>query len=687
MNLPTRLVFRLLAKRKGQVRALKEIQYIKGLFPFFSLFTLLIFLPALYLAYLALGSLQAEQTQADEELRHRAGQATLEIQQDLSAVFQHFEAATDARLRLGQSPLEELTDLSPYLRAAFRFDSDGVLAAPFVLEEREAPVTVPTVWTQAYSKGQSLELDGRPLEAVRWYRQAGAVSSQPRLIGEAGFAEARASLHGGRDREAMEQLQGLRAQWLRVRDRHGFRLGDLARLLQGEILIERDGYAGRRELKSLVEELLSSPWVVGQPGEAVIARRALSRLGGRADPMWSERAGRQLDERTVQLYWASQLREEIELFSGVQPRVNQGEYSYTSRVDSSSLWALTRWGDELYAFSFHQDDLLDGLRKITQSVDALDRDITLRLTDPRPQSLQDTLAHQSLHPWVPLVVSARPENPEDIQHRRMRQRTVRIAVLFVLVSMTAVGVVLSWQLLERELEGARIKADFAANVSHELRSPITQIRLKAETLLLDLVDGEQDRTDHYQAIVRESERLSHLVDNVLDFAAIERGAKKYSLRPQDLGEITRNTVEANRHSIESKGLEVSVDIPDDLPVVWADREAVAQVINNLLSNATKYGAGGGRVDVSVGVSEAGVEVTVTDYGAGIAEDDIDKIFDAFYRSNDPRVRRKKGTGIGLSIVTYIVEAHRGQINVTSTPDEGTSFVVTFPLDSPADAGA
>lgn len=687
LTLPERAIFRLLARRKGEVRALKELQYLKGILPFFSLFTLLIFLPSLYLAYLALGSLQAEQTQADEELRGRAAAATLQIQTELAKVFQQFEVAVDARVRVGVSPVEDTRALSPFLRAAFRFDQEGSLAEPFLLDTQVGTEPPPAAWTDAMGRGQRLEHDGHPAEALRAFRAAAAAASTPGQMGEAQFAEARVALHAGREREACDGFQRLSLPSARDRDRHGFRIGDLARLTQGEALLTRDAYAGRRELKALVEELLTTPWTVGYPGEAVIARRALARLGGRADPMWSERALNDLDARTTQLYWATLLREELELFTGVQPKVSQGEFSYTSRVDSSSLWAITRYGDDLYAFSFHQDELLSELRRFATSVDSLDRDIAMRFTDPSPASLQGSLAHQSLHPWVPQVISALPENPDELASRRSRQRTVRIAVLFVLVSMTAVGVVLSWQLLERELEGARTKADFAANVSHELRSPITQIRLKAESLLLDLVEGEEDRTAHYQAIMRESERLSRLVDNVLDFAAIERGAKRYSLRPQDLGEITANTVEANRSSVESKGLALSLEIPDDLPVVWADRDAISQVINNLLSNAVKYGASGGKIAVAVESAEAGVVITVTDYGEGIAEGDMDKIFDPFFRSNDPRVRRKKGTGIGLSIVSYIVEAHRGVIRVTSTPGEGTTFSVTFPIDSPPDAGA
>lgn len=227
-----------------------------------------------------------------------------------------------------------------------------------------------------------------------------------------------------------------------------------------------------------------------------------------------------------------------------------------------------------------------------------------------------------------------------------------------------------------------MKADFAANVSHELRSPITQIRLKAESLQLDLCYDDDDRREHYDAIVLESERLSRLVDNVLDFAAIERGAKRYSLRADDLLDVVRFQAEATEDTLRSRGLELSVDLPDDLPPVWLDREAIGQVIINLLSNAAKYGADGGWVGLRVWETEEGVELSVADRGIGISEEELPQVFDDFFRSTDPLVRRKKGTGIGLAIVRYIVEAHGATITVESEAGEGTTFTILFPTTPP-----
>ncbi len=232
---------------------------------------------------------------------------------------------------------------------------------------------------------------------------------------------------------------------------------------------------------------------------------------------------------------------------------------------------------------------------------------------------------------------------------------------------------------------ANMKADFAANVSHELRSPITQIRLKGEALQLGLTTDEEDLRRHYDAIVHESERLSRLVDNVLDFAAIERGAKRYQMRQEDLRLLVATTGEAMRAPLAARGLALDLDIPEDLPQVEVDREAVKQVLINLLSNAAKYGAEGKWVGLRMRLALDSIDISVSDRGIGISKSDQARIFEEFYRSSDTNVRRKKGTGIGLSIVRYIINAHGGSLSVDSEPGQGATFTVTLPLGPNAPA--
>ena len=226
-----------------------------------------------------------------------------------------------------------------------------------------------------------------------------------------------------------------------------------------------------------------------------------------------------------------------------------------------------------------------------------------------------------------------------------------------------------------------MKTDFAANVSHELRSPITKIRLRAEALQYELLDTEEEKRDSYNSIVRETERLSRLVDNVLDFASIERGAKKYTFRPEDIGEVIYRAVDSCGEAIGESGVRIDIDVPHDMPVAWIDREAISQVMINLLSNAIKYGSSGGWVGVRVQDTQTAIEIAFSDHGDGIPMKDLPHVFGQFYRSPDTAVRSKRGTGIGLTIVRYIVQAHGGTISVESTAGLGTTFLINLPKTS------
>ena len=178
------------------------------------------------------------------------------------------------------------------------------------------------------------------------------------------------------------------------------------------------------------------------------------------------------------------------------------------------------------------------------------------------------------------------------------------------------------------------------------------------------------------------ERLSRLVDNVLDFASIERGRKRYTFRPGDLGTIVARMVEAAMVAMETRGMDIQLTLPEDSPVVWHDTDAVSQVLTNLLSNAAKYGQEAGWIKVDVTSDSDEVRVAVSDGGIGISPEEHRQIFEQYYRSSDPLARRKKGTGIGLTIVKYIMEAHGGRVSVRSATGRGSTFTLHFPLRPP-----
>lgn len=680
-----RIALRLLARSRGEVRAIQDLRLLREVGRFAGIFAVTLLLPAATLSWLALSSIRSEELSIDADLRTRAAGMSTQVGQDLSTVFARFEDRARARLRRGESPIGELEALSPYLRGAYRFDATGALVAPFELSP-DPTIPVPTAAYLKQARAARLLEDRSPVEASRAWSAAATIARHPMYEAEARIGEARAEALGGNERGAEDLLADLFADHALLRDALGFRVGDLALLKRGEIRFRRDPEVGSTALQQLVDELLAARWSVGQEGEAAVIREALELIEDQVSPEWLGRSRARLNDRYAQLVWSARVAAELDL---VPSRVPEGTFRYLgARSDSPALWSIARDGEDVYVWSFDAAALYQDLNENAERLGELDDDLDAHLLLPGDPVPQASIATRGLGPWLPVVtLIVLPDDPEALSGQKQRRRQTRIAIVLVAVFMVSVGVVNAAWVIGREVENARMKADFAANVSHELRSPITQIRLKGEALQLGLVDEGDDMQRHYDAIVLESERLSRLVDNVLDFAAIERGAKTYHLRPDDLLTLVWSQCESHRSTIEERGLDMELDLPDDLPRLWFDREAIGQVITNLLSNASKYGADGHWVGVTVRHQRNGVTIAVADKGMGIAPDEVGQVFDEFFRSTDPSVRRRKGTGIGLAIVRYIVEAHGGNISVSSTRGRGTTFTVTLPTEPPEGAGA
>src|SRR3989454_9070486 len=226
---------------------------------------------------------------------------------------------------------------------------------------------------------------------------------------------------------------------------------------------------------------------------------------------------------------------------------------------------------------------------------------------------------------------------------------------------------------------ARLKSDFVSNVSHELRTPLALIRLYAETLELGRITTAEKKEQYYRIIRKESERLTALINNILDFSRIEAGRKEYEFRETDVADLVRNTLDSYRYQIEQQGFALEENIDPNLPVVRVDREAIARALVNLVNNALKYSAEEKFLGVKLYRENGSVKLEVADHGIGIGRRDQSKIFEKFYRSGDPLVHNTKGSGLGLSLVRHITEAHGGEIEVESTPGTGSTFILSLPL--------
>jgi signal transduction histidine kinase len=240
----------------------------------------------------------------------------------------------------------------------------------------------------------------------------------------------------------------------------------------------------------------------------------------------------------------------------------------------------------------------------------------------------------------------------------------------------------TWQMyrnVSREVALARLKSDFVANVSHELRTPLSLIRLYAETLEMGRLTNPDKPQQYYRIIREESERLTALINNILDFSRIEAGRKEYDFRETDLPRLVRETLDAYRYQIEQNGFAFQEQIEDGLPPVRVDREAIARSLLNLINNAVKYSPQEKFLSVKLFRSGDEIKLEVADHGMGIPIQEQSKIFEKFYRVGDPLVHNTKGSGLGLSLVRHIVQAHGGNVSVESAPGKGSTFTIALPL--------
>jgi signal transduction histidine kinase len=281
-----------------------------------------------------------------------------------------------------------------------------------------------------------------------------------------------------------------------------------------------------------------------------------------------------------------------------------------------------------------------------------------------------------------LILGIRPQGTTvaDISHGITRIAFMALGGLSLLI---CVGMVFAYRNVSSELALAKLKSDFVSNVSHELRTPLALIRLYAETLELGRISTAGKQQQYYEIIRKESERLTSLINNILDFSRIEAGKKEYSFRETDVADLVRSTLESYRFEIEQNGFEFEQKIDNNLPPLTVDREAIARSLLNLVNNAVKYSAGKKYLGVHLYRRGGNVNLEVEDHGIGIPAKEQLKIFEKFYRVGDPLVHNTKGSGLGLSLVRHIVLAHGGQVAVESAPGRGSKFIIILPLQNSA----
>jgi signal transduction histidine kinase len=339
--------------------------------------------------------------------------------------------------------------------------------------------------------------------------------------------------------------------------------------------------------------------------------------------------------------------------------------------------------------------LIEGLRPVVREIEpALRSEICVALLDDtaKPVALSHpgfraawkrpfvaTEIGEILPHWEVAVYLLNPARLTQSAHTLQLTLGLLICVLLV-----AIGVG-SWLIvtdLNRQLRLARQKTDFVSNVSHELKTPLTSIRMFSELLAEGRVKDPGKQHSYLGIITAETARLTRLINNVLDFARMERGEKKYSFQRCDLAQVARETCDTYRPNLEANGFRFECVLPESAIWVNGDRDALAQVVVNLLSNAEKYSDSHKEITVNLAQQERPlpyVEVKVSDRGLGVPAGSAEKIFEQFYRAHDSLSSGIQGPGLGLTLARQIARAHGGDVVYEPREGGGSCFNLRLPL--------
>ena len=513
-------------------------------------------------------------------------------------------------------------------------NKDSLTAAPFstvVRQCEQAEFTTPGIGSTAGCSERVL-----------------AVAASPVQQAYARMLSARLSDAAGRHDKALEEVESLLDGPANLTDEDGvpFQLYAVQRLIQA-------GRESGKVLDSFKAAVLARPWA--SPAACYQVKLIADRLS--ASPVSAE-----LQPRIAALIRLSEQAEALAVDwarVGLRPRTK----AWISYGDDP--WLLGFLADGATVVAVWQKDAAAPV-EAANSV----RFVDARVANSEP--LGDTF------PGI-RVIAAAPTGLPTRNDDTFERRLYYFALLLVAAS-TIFGGWLLWRDLRREVVVSKLRSQFVSSVSHELKTPLTSIRMMAETLQLGRVNDEATRAEYLETIANECERLSRLVDDVLLFSKMEQGKKTYRLRPIHVESVVNGAVRALEYPLRTEGFCLRTRVENPLPLVRADADALQQALLNLLSNAMKYSGEAREIDLDVQSEDGRIVLRVTDRGVGIPREEQARIFEKFYRAPTSENQTIPGTGLGLALVAQIAKAHGGRVAVDSAVGQGSTFSLFVPVE-------
>ena len=695
------------------------------------LFALGIALPSSLLGYLAFRGIRNDQALLErerrEDLRRIASVAVDAHDSGLVAVGRALDSALAKAESAGAAPLPSLSELiirHPLIEAVFRLSVDGAIdqfVAPDLLfhasAERAARVDQPLAGPELtrLEAARRLELrDDEPRAAVAAYQRILSSPSDPRIRAEALGGIARIQRENGDLNAASDSYRRLGSEFGQVRTGGGIPFGIAAQLELGHTQTLAGDTAGAAQtLVDLYAHLVRTERGLSRAQFAFIAGRLresvdellLDSSGGVPIAALGDTLRVLLQEEEL----ARARTERLLAFRTLAGAALLGRH--TSQPKNSGVpygrIALELEGRAFYLLisepHVETPDGGGGAWGLLLDPDTLESRLVSTLqSQAAPEQVRWALrgsagevrhASGPLEDAVPAVrlglpggvppfaIELFPPDAGFVKTFLTSRRGVFFYAFFLLAGILIFGLALTVSTVSHQLELARMQSDFVSIVSHEFKSPLTAVRQIAEMLQSGKVSSEERRRRYYDVLVEQSERLSLLIDRVLDFAVMDSGHHTFDVQPVDVGPFLETLVSRVQQRVSHEGFVVRTEIDPSLPTVVLDADAIGQAVTNLIDNGIKY-SGDSKEIVVRGFAENGhVVIAVQDFGIGLDQKDKARVFERFYRGGNELTRSIRGTGLGLTLVKQIVEGHGGRVEAESEPGRGSTFFIRLPLDA------
>ncbi len=688
-------------------------------------------IPCLLLGYLAFRGIKNDQALLEKErldehhkilerVTSSVRQAILNAEQSFLIALAEYQDVNQSRLT---NTIDSLKNRNPLIEELFLLGNSDIIQLPFAKllyypDGSTQPLSSSSALTSAGRKvyeGQQSEFQEKNYpKALSSYRRDLEKASDPESKGDLLNAIGRVQKKSSLFKDAIQTYQIISSDYNNLQTAGGVPLGLAARSeISSLYLATGDTLTAIKTFIELYKDLLDNKWILEkaqydffsqQIKEAVDNIFSESTRGTELQPLQNdfgllkeqEKAQRQITERLLAFRENAPsdflaripLNPEEQRNSTIRFILESGEHEYLISLPGQ-FPANPSLENEIPGLLINADYLSDSLlRQVLQSnvysgntgwlVKGRDERIILQSENsPSGSVTVRTNFEGGFPPWS---VELYQTEPDLFQTFLFSRRGIYLFMFILLAGILIFGLILTTRTVAHELELSRMKSDFVSTISHEFKSPLSSIRQLSEMLQSGRVPSEEYRQQYYDVLVEQSERLSLLIDNILDFSKLEEGKKEFDFRMVDIGVLLQETVSTIQDQVRHKHFDIQLKIDKLLPVIRADRGAIAQAVTNLIDNAIKYSGNSRKIMVSGFTEDQHLVIEVKDYGIGIRKEEIDKVFERFYRAGDELTRTVKGSGLGLTLVKQIVEVHHGNITVHSEPGHGSTFSVRLPLE-------